>query len=366
MAERWRRRGSVALLAVALAFFIFPLLPQDDVVNSDWPAFATGARLIVSDPGHLYDLSVQQRVEGEVTGGRILVTPGIHGILPFLAPAWVAFFAVPFDALGTGIGGRLWVLFGLACLLAGLYLAIRPRPAADILPAFAGVPTALVMLNAQLDGIVVLGVGAAISLWPRRYLAGFALALTLVKPQLVLPLGAAVILAREWKVLAGWAVGGIVLLTPTLALNPGWIGAWWHQTQATVAPVSREVDVAHFGVFLSGAAVAAIVVVAVGLIVYLAWRIRGQDMRPAIAVLVIGGVISAPHALPADLVMVAAGLAIWGRATWPEWLALSVGAVLAALTPAPVPAAVGVVLVGGLLARVSLWPSPAPARESPR
>ena len=60
-----------------------------------------GARLIVEDPGHLYDLETQRRVQLEVTAGRTLVTPGIDGILPFLAPAWVAFLAVPFDALGN-------------------------------------------------------------------------------------------------------------------------------------------------------------------------------------------------------------------------------------------------------------------------
>src|SRR5438552_4191698 len=96
MNERWRWRGSVAMLAVALAFFLYPLLPNDDVINSDWPAFATGARPIISDPGHLYDLDAPQRVQLEVTGGRTLVTLGIHGILPFLAPAWVALLALPF------------------------------------------------------------------------------------------------------------------------------------------------------------------------------------------------------------------------------------------------------------------------------
>ena len=45
--SRWRWRGNIALLGVALAFVLFPVLPNDDVVNSDWPAFATGARLIV-------------------------------------------------------------------------------------------------------------------------------------------------------------------------------------------------------------------------------------------------------------------------------------------------------------------------------
>src|SRR2546423_6211773 len=206
MTERWRWRGRVALLAVSLAFVIYPLLPNDDVINSDWPAFATGARLILSDPTHLYDLDAQQRVEREVTGGRVLITPGIHGILPFLAPAWVAVLAVPFDLLGTDAGGRLWVLFGLAFLMAGVLIATRSTPhwgggaerpwrsPAAVLPAFASVPTALMLLNAQLDGIVALGIGAAFGLRSRPYLAGLALGLTLMKPQLVLPLGVAMIM----------------------------------------------------------------------------------------------------------------------------------------------------------------------------
>lgn len=367
--NRWRWRGSVALLAVALAFFIYPLLPNDNVINSDWPAFATGARLIVSDPGLLYDLTAQQRVEAQVTGGQVLVTPGIQGILPFLAPAWVALLAVPFEALGSNIGGRAWILAGLVSLALGLYLASRPRPPNAILPAFAGVPAAAMMLNAQLDGFVALGVGAAIALWPRRYAAGFALGLTLVKPQLVLPLGVAVIVAREWRVLAGWATAGLVLLLPTLALNPRWIGDWLAQTRTTVAPISREVDLPHFGELLpdSSIAVAVLTLLTIAAVVYLAWRLRGQKMRPALGVLVMGGVLASPHALPADLVLVAVALAIWTEAHWFEWLALSAGALICALTPPPVPAVVGLVLIAGLMARISLASrSPAPALASPR
>ncbi|HLQ62363.1 MAG TPA: hypothetical protein VK131_10905, partial [Candidatus Acidoferrales bacterium] len=92
------------MLAVAVGFVIYPLIESEgDVINSDWPAFATGARIIVSDPGRLYDFDLQRRVELDVTGGRSLVTLGIHGILPFLAPAWVALIAVPFELLGTNL-----------------------------------------------------------------------------------------------------------------------------------------------------------------------------------------------------------------------------------------------------------------------
>src|SRR5207245_250073 len=191
--------------------------------NSDWPAFATGARLIVSDPGHLYDFDTQTRVQRQVTGGRVLVTLGIEGILPFLAPAWVALLAVPFDALGTDLGGRLWILFGLACLAAGLFFATRPRPPTAILPGFAAVPTALLLLNAQLDGIVALGLGAAFALWSRPFLAGLALGLTLVKPQLVLPLGLALIAGRRWRVLPAWAGGAVVRTASYRPLAPSWV-----------------------------------------------------------------------------------------------------------------------------------------------
>ena len=356
-AERWRWRGTVALAAVALGFVIYPLIEgSNEVINSDWPAFATGGRLIVEDPGHLYDMDTQRRVQLEVTGGRTLVTLGINGILPFLAPAWVAFLAVPFDLLGTNLGGRLWILAGLACLAIGLYLAVRPRPPTGILPAFASVPTALLLLNAQLDGFVALGIGAALALWTRPFLAGLCLGLTLLKPQLFLPLGAALLLTRHWRVLAGWAVAGVALLAASAALNPRWVLDWVPALGGTVQPGAREVDLAHLGTVLpradQGWAVVVVSLVALAALLWLARR-RKTDMRAAAAVLIAGGVLVAPHALPTDLVLVAFALAVWGEATWQDWLVLSVGAAIAAVVPPPWPTAVGVLVVGWLCLRAS-------------
>jgi hypothetical protein len=383
----------VAMVAVALGFVIYPLIEgRNDVINSDWPAFATGAKLMVQDPGHLYDLDTQRQVQLQVTGGRVLVTLGINGILPFLAPAWVAFFAVPFELLGTDLGGRLWILFGLACLALGLYLAVRPRPPSTgptralgrrvlpaerggeragysrALPAFGSVPTALLLLNAQLDGIVALGIGAAIALWSQPFLAGLCLGLTLVKPQLVLPVGAALLVTRRWRVLAGWAVAGVVLLAASVALNPRWVLEWLPALGSTVQPASREVDLPHLGTLLPAAykgwSVAALTVIALIAVLALARR-RQTNFRAAAAVLVAGGVLVAPHALPTDLVLVAVALAIWGEAEWHDWVLLSVGAAIAAVVPAPWPAVVGILVVGWLCLRaagLSAWrPGRAPA-----
>lgn len=367
--ERWRWRGTVALAAIALGFVIYPLIEgSNDVINSDWPAFATGGRLMVEDPSHLYDMDTQRRVQLEVTGGRTLVTLGINGILPFLAPAWVAFLAVPFDLLGTNLGGRLWILAGLTCLAIGLYLAVRPRPPTSILPAFSSVPTALLLLNAQLDGFVALGIGAALALWTQPFLAGLCLGLTLLKPQLVLPLGAALLLTRRWRVLAGWAVAGAALLAASAALNPRWVLEWLPALGGTVQPGAREVDLAHLGTLLptayEGWAVVVLSLIALAAVLWLARRLR-DDLRAAAAVLIAGGILVAPHALPTDLVLVAVALAVWGKAQWQDWLLLSVGAAIAAVVPAPWPTAVGVVVVGWLCLRAAgliAWRrGPAPA-----
>ena len=366
---RWRWRGTVALAAVALGFVIYPLIEgSNDVINSDWPAFATGGRLIIENPSHLYDMDTQRRIQLEVTGGRTLVTLGVNGILPFLAPAWVAFLAVPFDLLGTNLGGRLWILVGLACLAIGLYLAVRPRPPTSILPAFASVPTALLLLNAQLDGFVALGIGAAMALWTQPFLAGLCLGLTLLKPQLVLPLAAALLLTRQWRVLAGWAVAGVVLLAATAALNPHWPFEWLSAAGGTVQAGAREIDLAHIGILLprayQGGAIAFLSLMALAAVLWLARR-RRDEMRAAAAVLIAGGVLVAPHSLPTDLVLVSVALALWGEAQWQDWLLLSAGAGIAAVVPAPWPTAVGVLVVGWLCLRaagVIAWRrEPAPA-----
>ena len=353
----WRWRGLVALLAVAVAFVIYPMIEgENDVINSDWPAFATGARILVSDPSHLYDIEVQRGVQLEVTGGRTLVTLGINGILPFVAPAWVAFFAVPFDALGTDLGGRLWILFGLACLALGLLLAVRPRAPAAVLPAFASVPTALLLLNAQLDGFVAVGIGAAIALWSRPYVAGLCLGVTLLKPQLALPLGVALLATRRWRVLAGWATAGIALWGAAAILDPLWVLKWLPALNGPVQPGSREVDLAHLGTLFPDGwrvwAIATLTLITILAVVLLARR-RRSEFRPAAAILIAGGVLAAPHALPTDLVLVAVALAIWGEAKWYDWLLLSVGAAIAAFTPVPIPTVAGVLTIGWVCLRAS-------------
>ncbi|OLC13206.1 MAG: hypothetical protein AUH32_07795 [Actinobacteria bacterium 13_1_40CM_66_12] len=185
-----------------------------------------------------------------------------------------------------------------------------------------------------------------------------ALGLTWMKPHLVLALGAALLVSRQWRVLAGWAAAGVLLWASVAVLNPRWVLDWLAPSGKTIQTGAREVDLAHFGVLFGPRfqtlGVAALTLVAIAAVVLLAWR-RRNDFPSAAAIVVAGGVVAAPHALPTDLALVSLALAIWGRARWHDWLLLSVGALVAALVPAPLPAIIGVLLVGWFCLRFSEW-----------
>jgi hypothetical protein len=183
-----------------------------------------------------------------------------------------------------------------------------------------------------------------------------------MKPQLVLPLGVALLVTRKWKVLAGWIGAGAVLLAATALLNPHWVLDWLGQSRTTVQAGSREISLPHLGVFLPDSlqtlALAVLTLFGVALVVLLA---RNREFPAAAAVLVAGGVLASPHALAADMVLVALALAVWGQARWFDWLLLSVGTAVAALVPAPVPVLVGIVTVGWVCLRATgtlTWPRP--------
>jgi hypothetical protein len=185
---------------------------------------------------------------------------------------------------------------------------------------------------------------------------------------------ALILLARsEWKVIAGWATSGLLLFASTLALNPHWVFDWLGQTRSTVQTGAREIDLPHLAVVLpdglQGLGIAMLTALTLIAVLWLARRVRGQDFRPGVAILIAGGVLAAPHALPTDMTLVALALLVWGEARWFEWLGLSVAAFVAALALAPAPALIGVVAIGWVCLRVAgwlTWPSPAPAPSSAR
>ncbi len=198
--NRWLMRARVALLGVGIGIAAFPLIESEQsLVNSDWPAFAVGGWLAFSgDPDLLYNRPAQVRVQAGIARGVRLNPDDQGGLLPFDQPPWIALLSAPFAAIGNNLGARLWILVELVALAVGLAVLARGGQRRwPALAAFASVPAALMALNAQIDGLVVLGLGAAFVLWrsDRRFVAGCALGLCLAKPHLVV--GLALVLLKR-------------------------------------------------------------------------------------------------------------------------------------------------------------------------
>ena len=326
------------------------------LVNSDWTAFATGGRLAVTDPTHLYSLRAQVSEQRVITGGAVLQAHDEVGILPFDMPPWVALLSAPFAALGTDVGARLWIAVELAALALGIYLLAPRENRQSWLPGFAAVPTALAGLNAQTDGLVVLGLGLAWTLWhrDRRLAAGLALGLCLVKPQLVLPVGAALLVTRSWEVIAGWVAAALVLAAVVAARDVAWLIQWPSFLAANAGHVGTEIGPMQFlwssglprPVQLVGAAI--VVVLATVATLAVASRLRA---RPAAGTVVAGGLLAAPHALGNDLVLLPAALVLGERGRWWAWVLVSLLALAAAVLKGTMGTSVaGVLLVVLVLA----------------
>jgi Glycosyltransferase family 87 len=346
------------LVASFLFIVVLALLRSDQgLKNSDWPSFMVAGRLVATQPDRLYDREAERQEQQAVLGHGGYGLPGYGGLLPVVAPPWVALYAAPFAALGLGGGGRLWIAAQVMALAAGLLLVSGWREPARALSAVGGVPLVLLLGNAQLDGIFVLGLGLAwrLSLRSQALLAGAGLGLTLVKPHLVLGVAAGLLLARRWSVLLGWSLAALLLMGASLALAPGALAAWPAAALSTAAHNGNDLSLPGFlyGLGLDPAVALSLgVPAALALSVWVATRCHSQ--AAAASALVLGGLLAAPHLLATDMVVAGFALLLAGMAAVGPLLLLTVGSLALAIRIPPAAAASGgCLLLGALITGVA-------------
>ncbi|MBJ7611222.1 MAG: DUF2029 domain-containing protein [Candidatus Dormibacteraeota bacterium] len=325
------------ILMVGLAL----LRGDQQLKNSDWPSFMVAGRLAAAQPDRLYDRDSERREQRGVVGPGGYGLPGYGGLLPVVAPPWVALYAAPFAALGLGAGGRLWIAAQVLALLAGLLLVTGWREP----------------VRAMSAGVLVLGLGLAwrLSLRGETLWAGAALALTLVKPHLVLGVAAGLLVGRRWRVLLGWALASLVLLAVTMVLAPGALPAWPAAALSTAGRNGNDLSLPGLLYSLGvdpGAALVVGVPAALALTVWVASRCPGRPA--AAAALVLGGLLAAPHLLATDLVVACFALLLAGMAAVGPLLVLTLATLtLAVRIPVGAAAMGGCVLLAALLAAVA-------------
>lgn len=196
----------------------------DTVMNfdgqQDFSIFYTGARIIWS--GHaaqLYDLATQAHYQTP----HYQIRP-----LPFDHPAYELLMFLPLIPLPFNMAAVAWGIIGLALswLIAQILarqLPYFPRPGPLWIFAMCAATFPLLWTLAQgQDSIVLLALFAFVysNLKSRRdVIAGAALAAGLFKFTLILPFVIPFLLFRRWKFLAGFAAGGFVVTSISVAMT---------------------------------------------------------------------------------------------------------------------------------------------------
>lgn len=188
------------VIAGAIVFLLVGWVLQNPFENlqTDWLAFDNAAdRLLAGE-----DLYRPIDVENEP--------------FPYLYPPFALALVLPLSFFGF-IGS--WVISALltaTSFVGGLLLALKAmdRKADRLSTMVVALSTGTFMatvLIAQYSGIYVLAFGLALWLWvnDRRTLAGMALAILLMKPNIGLAVPFVLLWSRSWRVLGGFVLGAV-------------------------------------------------------------------------------------------------------------------------------------------------------------
>lgn len=217
------------LAAGYLAVWVFGM-DEGLLWRTDFTAFYTGWRIARDgQTEHLYDFAVQRRYQQQILGGRQME----DGLLPYLNPPQATLVFLPLAGLPLAPAFRLWTALQVGLLAASLWLfydLARDWSRWErllLISTFLAFPPLIVALSYQAFsqfGLVSLLLLRRALRRDRAGLAGAALVLGSLKPQLVLLPGLALLAARRWRALAAAALlGGALAALTTAAL--GW-RAW--------------------------------------------------------------------------------------------------------------------------------------------
>jgi hypothetical protein len=310
-------------------------IDQVEIARSDFTNTYIGATLLRNgEGGQMYDPVLQTRLHGE------LDPADRGGNLPFVAPPLAAALAVPVSVLPLDAAYRLWGLVQVGLLLAGLSIALRAAPSSRLTRrdvatiAFLSVTcigTWAMLIEAQWDGVMALGLGVAYASFRRGRRASAGAALTLAalvaKPQLGLCLASFLLGRRDRRVLAGAAVAAIIAVGLSLAVAgthgvEGFLGGLsqsttrWQLTSfdsmiGIAATLTRNVS-ASYMIAAIGALTAMIVAAALGSAV----KRRPERLEAGLAAAAVLSLFASPHAYVQDLALLVPAAAWVFAALW--------------------------------------------------
>jgi len=198
-----------------------------------YPRWA-GVRRLLSGSRDLYSQEAVRAIQVSLYGAPL---PADRDQQAFAYPAQLAVLLIPFGLIpNVEIATAIWQGLSLILVLFALLLlrphAPGPIPLYVILAFVFWHYTLLMLFQGQITAIPFAAVvaGAVAFLQHRDFLAGVALSLGVVKPELAfLPIGALTVLSLREKrpcLLVGFLVGSLVLFGASLLIAGWWVPTW--------------------------------------------------------------------------------------------------------------------------------------------
>jgi len=248
------------LLLVFSLLFIFviilksPIPESTNIGTGDFRPYWSASYLLAnaqdfSDPG------LMDNIERTLTGWN----------KPFTMMAWFAptglVILLPFTFLPFEKAAFFWLLSNILVLSATailLWSDVKRKIWIPLLAVFAFPMTLLSLYVGQINTLVLFGLAVFISLRKpeQQYLRGIGLALTTIKPHLVILTLPLIILDciyhKQWKILIGFFGSLLVCSVILFALYPSWPISFWNLVSSGMSTIRETPTISGLIAFTTG------------------------------------------------------------------------------------------------------------------
>jgi hypothetical protein len=270
---------------------------------------------------HIYSIDLQRQYYAMIRPGALF-----DDLARYLHPPPLAWLYTPLTLLTPPVG--FWTAMVIQCgLLVASWSMIAPGKGWSmprilyLLGALAWYPVLYQLRVGQPVMIVVFAVAACWRLADsgRPWLAGAALALAVVKPQVTLLVAPCLLIGGYWRVAAGWAAAAGVLAVVSVAiLGPGGIKDYLSLLDfARHIVFNRYITLAFLFPDPTASTIAEVAVEILTLVA--AYRIRGAPLARVMALGVVGSMLSIPYDHLHDFAVLVPAALLFLRTDPPTW-----------------------------------------------
>ena len=253
--------NSKKLLIFLITFFILIIVitsaPQSfNISTGDFRPYWSATYLLAHGQD-FSDLSLMDQIERTLTGWDQSFT-----MMAWFAPTGMVVL-LPFTFLPFEKAAFFWLLTNIMVLSATAFLLwsdVKRKIWIPLLAVFAFPMTLLSLYVGQINTLVLFGLAVFISLRKpeQQYLRGIGLALTTIKPHLVILTLPLIILdsvyKKQWKILVGFFGSLLVCSIILFALYPSWPISFWNLVSSGMSTIRETPTISGVIAFSTGQA----------------------------------------------------------------------------------------------------------------